>query len=393
MPIGIDLCASGVKMVQLRRKRGEKLALVASARIELPSGAGADPLSETRVATLIKSITERMETGGFKGRKCVLAIDDRAMRVRSVRQPSMPDDEIQRAMELDARGRLGFSSGENAEFGWMRAGEVTQGDARGDEIILVGSRTEPLVALVNGLAKQGVRVMAIEPGFVSSARSFTRFIRRASEQNDVRALVDVGLRSTGVMLLRGRKVAFFKPLELGGEMMIQAASERLGLDVEAVSELRKQRMRQSVASADGVDPKVDRAIFESIRPIMSELAREVALCMRYYSVTFRGSRPRECLVIGGEAATPHFVDVLHEELRLPTSLGEPLKHVEATDGSGQWEPPYSKGGEFSVAAGCGMRLWEQSSLRRSSKGKGKAPTTRKSDGVIPRLEEEMGQAA
>jgi len=97
-------------------------------------------------------------------------------------------------------------------------------------------------------------------------------------------------------------------------------------------------------------------------------------------------------VIGGEAATPHFVDVLHEELRLPTMLGEPLKAVQATNGSGAFEPPFGKGGELAVAAGSGMRLWEHASMRRS-RGSGKKQAVRKSDGVMPRVDEGMERAA
>jgi len=297
-PIGIDFCASGAKLVQLRRGRNG-FSLIDTARIDMPLYQEAEPPTSARLEDLCDAIKRTIETERFIGRKCVLAVENRFLRVRSVRQPSMPPDELRRAITLEAHSRLGFGEGEESQFGWLTAGEVTQGEARGQEVILVGARTDPIQRMVMALARRGLIAVAVEPAFVGCARCFTRFIRRASEQQDVHAVVDIGLHSTGVMLLRGKNIAFYKPLEFGGEKMAKSAAERLGLDLEAVRELRLQQLRAGSGSGITPDPKVDRAIFEGVRPLIGDLAREVALCIRYYSVTFRGSRPRACMVVGG----------------------------------------------------------------------------------------------
>ncbi|MDX2114813.1 MAG: pilus assembly protein PilM [Planctomycetota bacterium] len=321
LPIGVDIGAGGVRLAQLRR-RGRGLELVATARVELGESRGG-PACDEHVSAVVEAVRSRVEGGGFRGRACVVSLDDRLVRVRSVRHPRMPDDELDRAVALDAPGRLGFVEGEAAEVGWLRAGEVRQGDDVRDEIILVGTRREPVERLVFALAAAGLRPVGVEPGFVAAARSFSRFLRRTEDQNTVRVVVDVGVRSTGVTIIRGQSVVFHKPLELGGELMTRAAAERLGVEPAAIEEIRRQR----AASGSCAEARVDRALFEAVRPVIMDVANEVALCLRYFGVSFRGLRPDRCVLVGGEANEPRLAELVGEAIHLPTVVGVPLEGV------------------------------------------------------------------
>lgn len=360
LPIGIDFGASGVKLVQLRR-RGDGFALLAAARIDIETS-DEDLERPEHLAQLAAAVARRVESGGFSGKRCVVSIDDRMLRVRSVRQPRMSDDEADKALRLDAASRLGFAEMEPVEVGWVRVGEVRQGEDHRDEVVLVGARRQPIETLVYELAAGGLQPTAVEPGFMASARSFGRKIRRATEQGEVRVVVDLGWRMTSVIVLRGRSIGFFKPLELGGRDLTAAAAQRLGLEPGAALDVRRRRM-STAESESGVDRKVDRAMFEAVRPLVGELASEVAMCLRYFGVTFRGSRPDECLVVGGEAREPHLLELMADELRLPVSIGRPLDGVEACEGT-SW---LARECELSAATGLSLRPWELSVTRRGNR--------------------------
>lgn len=355
-PIGIDIGATGVKMLQLRKRRSG-FALTAAAQIELPI-----PLEElqseeysTRLAT---AIARRAETGGFSGKRCVVSIDDRMLRVRSVRHPMMPEAEMDRAVQLDAASRLGFAEGEVGQFAWLPAGEVRQGDEAKEEIVVVGAARERLERLIFALVRAGLRPEAVEAGFVACARCYGRTLRRAVDQNITRVIVDIGEKKTGVLVTRGQTVAFYKPLEMGGEAMTKAAADRLGLAVDAVRDLRRQRAAASARGQEVADARVDRALFEAVRPLMDELAREVSMCLRYYGVTFRGSRPEACLLVGGEAEEPQLVKLLGDELHIPTSVGRPLAGVEISSDSAFGSAIDIARPEWSIATGLCLRSWQ-----------------------------------
>jgi type IV pilus assembly protein PilM len=371
LPIGIDIGAGGVRLFQARRTgfSGESIEAVAAARLELPFTAD-EPGSAARTAQIAASLKARLAAGGFIGRACVLSLDNRLLRVRSVRHPRMPDDELDRAIALDAPARLGFapSGGTGGaadekqaacEIGWLRAGEVRQGEEFRDEVILVGAAHDPIERLIFALAGIGLRPQAVEPGFVAAARPFTRALRRTEDQNTVRVIVDVGLLSTGVTIIRGQSIAFHKPLELGGLSMTRAAAQRLGLEPDALISIRRQRQ-----SRLPIEPRVDRAVFEAVRPTLADIANEVSLCLRYFGVSFRGSRPESCLIIGGEAAEPHFDEILSSTTNLPAAVGHPLTGISldrlqpalpAAGGGAANGPTVTDDAAWTVAAGLSLR--------------------------------------
>jgi Tfp pilus assembly PilM family ATPase len=88
LPIGVDIGAGGVKLLQLRASGGE-LRLEALARIDLPMLPDQAPEDDSRIDAVVQAIALRLDAGGFGGRKCVISLDDRMVRTRSVRQPRM----------------------------------------------------------------------------------------------------------------------------------------------------------------------------------------------------------------------------------------------------------------------------------------------------------------
>lgn len=363
LPIGIDIGASGVKLLQLRTPSAGQSSLEAIARADVPPVPGEGVDHPDHLTRLIEAVARKVCEGGFRGSRCVLSIDDRLLRIRSVRQPHMPLNEIDKAARLDAPTRLGFTEPSECQVGWLLAGEVRQGDDSRDELIYVGAQTAPVERLVYGLADAGLRPLAVEPGFIATARVMTRTLRRAADQAVVRLLVDIGSETTGVILTRGRSVAFYKQLEFGGHAMTRAASERLALEPATIQDLRRQRMLSASGLGEPIDPKVDRALYDAVRPLLGDLAHEVGLCLRYYSVTFRGAKPETCVLLGGEAAEPRLAECFQESLHIPASTGKPLEGVRVRDGL-RGGVDRSPGAEWCVAAGLSMRVREDTRSRR-----------------------------
>lgn len=354
LPIGIDVGASGIRMLQLKR-RGRGLAVQAVARAEVAFEGRLD--SPERARAIAEAVAKRLSSGGFSGRGCVLSIDNRLVRVRSVRQPPMPDDELDRAVRLDAPGRLGFAESDPAEYAWIRAGAVrVSGDPR-DEILVIGTSSAWLEHLVFALAAEGLRPLAVEPSFASCARAHTRKLRRTSDESVVRAIVDIGHATTGMTVTRGQGIVFYKQLEVGGEAMNNAAALRLGMDPGVVAELRRQRAVSAASGAAATDAKVDRALFEAVRPVMGDLANEAALCLRYYGVTFRGSRPECCLIAGGEAIEPRMAETFGEALHVPTHVAKPFDGIVCDSVVGAPAGWLASESAWSVATGLSMRTW------------------------------------
>lgn len=371
LPIGVELHPCGARLLQLRLGR-HGLSAIAAARIDLDDDYG-EASEEERLEAIIEGVGKRVHGTGFVGRRCVLSLDDAMVRVRSVRQPKMPYDETNSAVLLEGADRLGFGEDEPAELGWIRAGEVRQGEDVREELLVVGASSERIEELVDQVTLTGLRTGAVEPGFLASSRVFCRTHRRENDRSVVRLVVNIEKRRTNVVVLRGADIVFYKSLTVGGDELDRLAAENLGLDRETIASLRTQRKAHTRrGDASAVDAKVDRAIFDALRPTLGELANELVLCVRYYSVTFRGARPANVVLIGSEACEPGLTQIVEEALSVPAVVGKPLDGIDISTAGGGFD---RRGNleEWSVACGLSLRAEQQAadaSLRKRVRGGG-----------------------
>ena len=72
------------------------------------------------------------------------------------------------------------------------------------------------------------------------------------------------------------------------------------------------------------DAEIDDSIREATRDVTDRLTREVSLCLRYHSVTFRG-HPVVRVVLGGGEATEALAAAIAARIDMPCELGSPLR--------------------------------------------------------------------
>jgi type IV pilus assembly protein PilM len=90
--------------------------------------------------------------------------------------------------------------------------------------------------------------------------------------------------------------------------------------------------------------------------IIEKLAREISLCFRYYSVTFRGAKPKEAILSGGESYESHLVKALASQLGIDVRVSQPLRGIDLTRVSFSFDNG-SPLCEWAVATGLGARNW------------------------------------
>ncbi len=349
LPIGVDIGHSGVKLMQLDDD-GSALRASAAARKSFGRPLPEEPVQ--RKLEIERTLRAALEMTQFKGDSCVLAPSPSDLMIRAVRLPSMTDDERQKAVQWEASERFGVPMDE-LQVEWIRAGEVSQGHDTRDEVILVAARRSVLDTYLEAAIGAGLRPMAVDASFLASARNLTRPLRRQEDQSVVRMIIDVGLSLTTVSITRGRELAFIKPIDIAGKEFNKAVSDRLSLDDDAARQLRIERMSQD--DEQGGNDRVSRAAFEAIRPLMHELAQEAALCLRYYSVTFRGARPDFVSIIGGDAREPKLAAVLAEHLKVDARVASPLDGIDVTAAEMRLDRRHASLTEWGVAAGLSMR--------------------------------------
>ena len=129
---------------------------------------------------------------------------------------------------------------------------------------------------------------------------------------------------------------FIKYIDVGGRHFDEAVARHLKLSLGDAAALRR---RNADRPATDRDPEIARGVGDAVRPVLERLSQQLALCLRYYSVTFRG-QPPERVVLGGGKATETLAEWLSARLELPCEVGNPLRPFgenHAAGPAGQWD--------------------------------------------------------
>jgi type IV pilus assembly protein PilM len=299
-----------------------------------------------------------MRSADFVGCRGVVALPRDIVHVKNLRLPQMPASELASAVEFEARNVFEFDT-EHAQVRFLHAGEVRQGNEVREEAIVLAARHHDVEEFVEQLHRSDVIIESLDFEPAAVYRTVERFIRRKEDEAEVNVLVDVGARRTQVVIGRGRDISFFKPIEIGGQQQNEAVSRKLGITMEEARGLRRRLMESAHAGADSNASRepVRQAVYDATRSIIEDLAREISLCLRYYSVTFRGQRPARVRLLGGEACDPHLHSILLANLPIAVEPLRPLNNVNTT----RMKAAERRGcmSEWGVALGLGLKLTQQ----------------------------------
>jgi type IV pilus assembly protein PilM len=351
-------------MIQLQRgsRRGSGVSpftVTAATSRALPDDLPAD--SPARCQALAAIIREMVREGGFRGREVVSALPLEVIQFKNLRLPPMPARELRTAVEWEAADRLQLDRAK-VHLDYFDAGQVRQGEEIRQEIILMAASLADIEQHVQTLLESGLEPLAIDAMPAALARSIgtSQTVRNSANdapaiaagdepQRDLHLIVDIGCHATTVVIVREGAIAFFKMIEVGSSKLEQAVGKRLGMTPD---EVRLRRAESDHADSSAAVPD-DGAWREALAEALGDLSRELQLCLRYYSVTFRGPRPSRAALVGSAADDARLASVLSEQVGVPFAAASPMSGFnvdsvpQLADSSG--------GGAWAVAVGLALR--------------------------------------
>ena len=353
-PIGLDVGFDSIKMLQVEVV-GQTLSVLSAARQPMPPAAREKP--ELRIAMAVDVIRQMFRHGKFAGRRIVVSLPREMVHVKNLRMPLIPQHELAAAVKFEAKNIFPFDT-DKAHIQIMPAGEVRQGIDVRQEVIVLAARHDEVNGFLEQIHRAGAAVESIDIEACALYRSQERFIRRREDEQAVNVIVEVGYQRSTVVIGRGREISFMKPIEIGSQNFHEAVSKKLGITMDEARALRRRLIEASPGPSVSLETvrrdAVHQAVFDATRSTMEQLGREIALCLRYYSVTFRGQRPGKLRVLGGEAADPLLLGVLNSSLSVPVEAARPLYSVDTS----RMDAPDRMGfmSEWALAFGLGLKL-------------------------------------
>jgi len=358
-PIGIDFGTRIVRMLQVAWHNNQ-VTLTAYAQREL-SPEITDPAECEQMR--MQAIEDMLSNENFVGRDVATALNWQDMHIRNVRIPTMPETEIGQAVRFEAADRFGLDPSK-AEVRFMIAGDVRQGTDIRQEIIVLAVNRPTIDAHISKLTGLGLNPVMIDAPPCAIFRSFERFLRRDEDSNEVNAFVDIGYEATRVVMSRGSNLTFIKAIPIGGRRFDELVSEQMDLSLADAAQLRIRVHRHHIAILTGQEQKISedeivgepmrRAILDALRPVLEQLSKEIALCLRYCSVTFRGPRSDSVTVVGGEACNSDMLQLLSDQVNVPFKIGRPMRNIGLASGLGSRDRRTGQP-DWATALGLGLK--------------------------------------
>ncbi|MHC4413213.1 MAG: pilus assembly protein PilM [Planctomycetota bacterium] len=349
LPIGLDIGNDSIKMIQLVAEDGN-LSVIAADKVCIACDIEEDTTKKRDF--IVSAIKQMLKRGNFQKRKAVSFLPVDKLKLTSLRVADAENGQIEQFIRKEVSMRFGLDPDRDL-VNYLLAGNVLHGDEIKNELILFAADNKLVENHIIMLEEAGLVPVAIDTVPCALFRSFERSLRRQEDLDRTAVFVDVGKRFTTVVLGRGQEICFVKQIPIAGANFDEQIVSRLGVTIDEAERLRRKlRLEESAETA--LDPSSRQVVIDAITAVAETLAKEISLCFKYYTVTFRGKQIERAIFSGGESYEEILLNVLNRQLGVEIELAEPLRGF---DISGVEFDGCRRGlfCEWSVAVGLGLK--------------------------------------
>jgi len=317
-PIGLDIGFKTVRMLQAAQ--GDEGYTVRTAD-QMACECAPEMDVEQREAQVVEAVRQMLARSDFHRREVISCLPNDALKIKSLRLDTVDEPFMKQFIREEVAQHFGLDA-ERDEIRYLVAGMVHQGEETKNEVIFFGVDHATVERHLQLLGRCGLEAVSLDAIPCALFRSFQASHRRQEDRQLVSVFVDVGSLYTTVIIGRGAEIAFIKQIPIAGQRLNEDVAEALGVDVAEAGVLRARLQK---GGAECVDAATCQAVIDAMSHTIENLAREVALCFRYYAVTFRGQRPEEMVFCGREAREVSLLNALRRHLGVDIRLAQPLR--------------------------------------------------------------------
>ena len=373
-------------MLQLGYQQGQ-LSVTMAKRVSL-SIEEDEPL---RSQSVVAAIHHMLDEGGFRGKQVVTCLPNDAWNVTSVRLDLADSTKTGAELNREAAYRFGLDP-EVDSIRYLPAGQIHHGDQVKQEVILFGAEDERIRRHIALLEESRLVPVGIDPLPCALFRAYTRQMRRQGDREQAVMYVHVGSRESTVVFGIKGEICFIKQIPIGAVHVDREIADKLNVSMDEAQRMRlslqhsgqeghtlkgpdaslkgKPQVRQTQepesekTAAARLDQSTRQVLLDPMNSIAEQLINEISLCLRYYTVTFRGQRVGSALVSGVGADTPLLMDTFRRLLPLEVGVAQSFRGLKSLGRLSQDRPT-----EWTIAIGLALKGIEAARSQSEEKSK------------------------
>ena len=345
--IGVELSLEELHMVQLRAV-GEGLEVQAYTSVAYPEEMQKLLSDPEKFVALVK---QGLKQADFAGRQAVVAMPASLTQVMPVSYPVSDTQSDEAAIAKLMQERIGESI---AEFVIDYMPVQTLYEGRQKLALVAICREETVTNLLELLRKAGLKVNALEIGPIALRRLISMLQRNAPLQNTL--VVNCGRDKSYLTLLSDDRLLADDEVDFGEDMLLKKICSTLDmprdLAIDMVQQINLDPAYQSP------DPEVGNnadTLSQIVKPLFSNLAREIQRGLVFAQSESRGSRPNQVYLQGSIARWPGATELLSSILDTPVASAPSPLAMFSNGAAVQTE----NAPELAVATGLALRRFMQ----------------------------------
>lgn len=346
--IGLDIGSTHVRAAEVEvasrgTARGGNAQLIRFAELPLPAGAVADG-GVHEVQTVASVLKRLWVKGKFTSRNVISGVGNQQVVVREMDVPSLPMKELRQALPFQVQELLPMSADE-ALLDFYPTSEQD------------GDSGKVLRGIMVAAAKSTVsqHVLAIESAKLApimiDLNAFALFRAQAVADwgGSTVAFVDIGARTTNILVAANRVPRLVRTIPAGGQDATDAVASSLRVSATDAERIKRE---MGVGLAVQEDRKAGA---EALTQTSRALAEAIRNTFVFYAQNNPGAPIQHVSLTGGGSHLPGLGQYLASAVRLPVSFGDGLARVRVNK---KMHASLLEGRESLVAVCVGLALGE-----------------------------------
>lgn len=317
-PLGIDVGASTIKAVQVKRS-GHAAKIVKAFLVEIPRENADRPAPEVVAETLKQFLRERKVAAD----RFVSSFPLSSAIVRNAVVPFQGQHKIRQVIKFQAEPHIPFPI-EEVVVDFL---ETSAAEDNKTPVTIIGAKKEIIAKQIELLGAGGLDPEVLGVDAFALANNY--LLRAgASISDEAVMLLDVGAAKTLLVIMKGRSPVLTRSISIGGDDVTEALQKEFAVDFQAAEKLK----REKAAAVTGEQPSEEETrIHNAIGPVLTRLVREVDRSLRSASAALKGAGLSRLYLSGGGALLSRIGELFAREFGCEAGL---LCSYAPFDGSG-----------------------------------------------------------
>jgi len=304
--MGVDIGSSSVKIVQLRKASSHWVVTAAGIVDISDKGVDNPGRKETNSA---RAIHNCMRLAGIKTKLAVCGVGGAEVAVRNFEFPIIPDEQIERAIMLEAKQVCPFNTDQVAvDYRLIPDGE---GKTRGYLVVATDRLIKSMVRLAD---RAHLNCALMDVDGLALLNCFNELEK--PEKNHGTAILNIGSNCTTFTVEGDGGWPFIRNLGYAGDSIIEGIAAENEMTPDAVKAMFAGDPKEITANIQG-----------SFKRACDRLITDIVKTVRYYGAQERSSDIRKILVCGGFALFGELVKILEGSLPMDVKLWNPFEKM------------------------------------------------------------------